>query len=158
MSKGYTVEVYKDGFVSNKTSVAKTGSGMVTVDVSLEPVNCTETEIILKPIYFENNRSGITEQAAEELDKLAYVMSQNEDLIIYAKSHTDSRGKDDYNMDLSERRANSTIQYIISKGISADRISGKGFGESELKVNCGLKCTEDEHALNRRSEFMIVRK
>jgi outer membrane protein OmpA-like peptidoglycan-associated protein len=47
-------------------------------------------------------------------------------------------------MDLSERRANSTIQYIISKGIS-DRISGKGFGESELKVNCGLKCTEDEH-------------
>jgi outer membrane protein OmpA-like peptidoglycan-associated protein len=82
-------------------------------------------------------------------------MSQNEDLIIYAKSHTDSRGND--YMDLSERRANSTIHYIISKGISADRISGKGFGESELKVNCGLKCTEDEHALNRRSEFMIVR-
>jgi hypothetical protein len=54
------------------------------------------------------------------------------------------------------KEANSTIQYI-SKGISADRISGKGFGESELKVNCGLKCTEDEHALNRRSEFMIVR-
>jgi hypothetical protein len=73
MSKGYTVEVYKDGFVSNKTSVAKTVSGMVTVDVSLEPVDVivTETEIILKPIYFENNRSGITEQAAEELDKLA---------------------------------------------------------------------------------------
>jgi outer membrane protein OmpA-like peptidoglycan-associated protein len=70
-----------------------------------------ETEIILKPIYFENNRSGITEQAAEELDKLAYVMSQNEDLIIYAKSHTDSR-VDDYNMDLSERRANSTIYFI----------------------------------------------
>jgi hypothetical protein len=71
MSKGYTVEVYKDGFVSNKTSVAKTVSGMVTVDVSLEPVDVivTETEIILKPIYFENN-SGITEQAAEELDKL----------------------------------------------------------------------------------------
>jgi outer membrane protein OmpA-like peptidoglycan-associated protein len=129
---------------------------MVTVDVSLEPVDVivTETEIILKPIYFENNRSGITEQAAEELDKLAYVMSQNEDLIIYAKSHTDSRGKDDYNMDLSERK-HSTIQYIISKGISADRISGKGFGESELKVNCGLKCTEDEHALNRRSVILL---
>jgi hypothetical protein len=93
MSKGYTVEVYKDGFVSNKTSVAKTVSGMVTVDVSLEPVDVIEqTEIILKPIYFDN-RSGITEQAAEELDKLAYVMSQNEDLIIYAKSHTDSRVK-----------------------------------------------------------------
>jgi hypothetical protein len=69
MSKGYTVEVYKDGFVSNKTSVAKTGSGMVTVDVSLEPVDVIVTETV-KPIYFENNRSGITEQAAEELDKL----------------------------------------------------------------------------------------
>jgi outer membrane protein OmpA-like peptidoglycan-associated protein len=116
MSKGYTVEVYKDGFVSNKTSVAKTVSGMVTVDVSLEPVDVivTETEIILKPIYFEN-RSGITEQAAEELDKLAYVMSQNEDLIIYAKSHTDSRGKDDYNMDLSERRANSNSLYNFKR-------------------------------------------
>jgi hypothetical protein len=72
MSKGYTVEVYKDGFVSNKTSVAKTGSGMVTVDVSLEPVDVVyRNRNNIKTIYFENNRSGITEQAAEELDKLA---------------------------------------------------------------------------------------
>jgi outer membrane protein OmpA-like peptidoglycan-associated protein len=61
-------------------------------------------------------------------------------------------------MDLSERRANSTIQYIFSKELVPINFR-KGFGESELKeVNCGLKCTEDEHALNRRSEFMIVRK
>jgi outer membrane protein OmpA-like peptidoglycan-associated protein/tetratricopeptide (TPR) repeat protein len=158
--KGYTVEVYKDGFISNKTSIAKTTSGMFTVEVSLEPVDVivTEIEIILSPIYFEFNKSSITKQSAEELDKLVYVMSQNEDLIIYAKSHTDSSGEDDYNMSLSERRANSTVKYIISKGISSERISGKGFGESELKVNCGVDCTEDEHALNRRSEFIIVKK
>ena len=157
--KGYIVEVYKDGFMSNKTTITKTDSGLFSVDVSLEPIDVivTETEIILKPIYFENNRSSITIQAAEELDKLVYLMSQNKDLVIYVKSHTDSRGKDDYNMDLSERRAKSTIQYIISKGISADKISGKGFGESELKVNC-LECTDEENALNRRSEFMIVKK
>lgn len=157
--KGYTVEVYKDGFISNKSAIAKTASGLFSVAVSLEPIDVvvTDTEIILKPIYFENNRSNITIQAAEELDKLVYVMSQNKDLVIFAKSHTDSRGKDDYNMNLSERRAHSTVQYIISKGISADNITGKGYGESELKINC-VKCTEDEHALNRRSEFMIVKK
>ena len=158
--KGYTVKVYKDGFISNESSIAKTDSGLLTVDVALEPIDVvvTETEIILKPIYFENNRGGITKQAAEELDKLAYIMTENTELSINVKSHTDSRGKDDYNMDLSERRANSTIKYLISKGVNADKISGKGFGESELKINCGLKCTEEEHALNRRSEFMVVKK
>jgi outer membrane protein OmpA-like peptidoglycan-associated protein/tetratricopeptide (TPR) repeat protein len=158
-NKGYTVEAYKDGFISNKTSIAKTDSGVVTIDVSLEPIDVvvTEVEIILKPIYFDYNKSAITKQAMEELDKLVYVMSQNEDLIIFAKSHTDSRGRDLYNMDLSERRANATVEYIISKGISVDRISGRGFGESELKVNCDSNCTQEEHALNRRSEFMIIK-
>jgi outer membrane protein OmpA-like peptidoglycan-associated protein len=158
--KGYTVEAYKDGFVLNKTSIAEKDSGLVTVNVSLEPIDIvvTEVEIILKPIYFEYNKSVITKLATEELDKLVYVMSQNEDLIIFAKSHTDSRGRDLYNMGLSERRANSTVEYMISKGVSADRISGKGFGESELKINCEPKCTQEEHALNRRSEFMIIKK
>jgi outer membrane protein OmpA-like peptidoglycan-associated protein len=158
--KGYTVEAYKDGFITNKMSIAKTASGMVTVAIALEPIDVivTETEIILKPIYFEYNKSGITKQAAEELDKLVYVMSENKELIIYVKSHTDSRGNDDYNMNLSERRSNATVQYVISKGISNGRISGKGLGESELKVSCVDDCTEEEHGLNRRSEFIIIKK
>ena len=85
-------------------------------------------------------------------------MSQNDKLIIFAKSHTDSRGTDEYNLKLSERRAEATVQYIVSKGISADRISGKGFGESEPKVNCTADCTFAEHAINRRSEFLIIKK
>jgi outer membrane protein OmpA-like peptidoglycan-associated protein len=158
--KGYTVEAYKDGFITNKMSIAKTASGMVTVAIALEPIDVivTETEIILKPIYFEYNKSGITKQAAEELDKLVYVMSENKELIIYVKSHTDSRGNDDYNMNLSERRSNATVQYVISKGISNGRISGKGLGESDLKVSCVDDCTEEEHGLNRRSEFIIIKK
>ncbi len=84
-------------------------------------------------------------------------MSQNDKLKIYVKAHTDSRGTDEFNLDLSERRANATVAYIISKGISVDKITGKGFGESEFKVNCQENCTEEEHALNRRSEFMIVK-
>jgi outer membrane protein OmpA-like peptidoglycan-associated protein len=84
-------------------------------------------------------------------------MKNNDKMVILAKSHTDSRGSDKYNLTLSERRAKSTVQYIISKGIAADRISGKGMGELESKVDCGNDCNEEQHALNRRSEFLIVK-
>jgi outer membrane protein OmpA-like peptidoglycan-associated protein len=157
--KTYTIEVYKDGFVSKSFPVAKINEGQVIIDAAINPIEVivTETEIILNPIYFEFNKSNITKQGATELDKLVYIMSQNDKLIIYAKSHTDSRGSDAYNLDLSDKRAKSTIQYIISKGISSDKISGKGYGESEPKVNCLESCTEEEHAMNRRSEFMIIK-
>ncbi|MFV8341335.1 OmpA family protein [Flavobacterium sp. XS2P39] len=155
----YTIEVFKDGYVSKSFPVAKIEEGKITIDATIDPIELvvTETEIVLKPIYFEYNKSNITKKGAAELDKLAYVMSQNDKLRIYVKSHTDSRGTDEFNMDLSERRANATVAYIVSKGINADNITGKGFGESEFKVDCQDKCTDDEHALNRRSEFIIVK-
>jgi outer membrane protein OmpA-like peptidoglycan-associated protein len=157
--KGYTIEVYKDGFVSKSFPVAKIKEGELVIDAAINPIEVivTETEIILNPIYFEFNKSNITKQGAAELDKLVYVMSQNDKLVIYAKSHTDSRGSDAYNLDLSDKRAKSTIQYVISKGISPDKISGKGYGKSEPKVNCQDNCTDEEHAMNRRSEFIIVK-
>ncbi|MFV5686465.1 OmpA family protein [Flavobacterium sp. GB2R13] len=157
--KPYLLEVHKDGFITKSFPVSKIEKGTVSIDAAIDPIEVivTEKEIILNPIYFEYNKSNITKQGAKELDKLVYVMSQNDKLVIYVKSHTDSRGSDEYNLDLSDRRANATIQYIVSKGISADKISGKGFGESEPKVACGDNCTDDEHALNRRSEFMIIK-
>jgi len=78
-------------------------------------------------------------------------------MVIFAKSHTDNRGSDKYNLNLSDRRAKATVQYLISKGIAKDRISGQGFGESEPKVVCE-ECTEEQFAQNRRSEFLIVKK
>ena len=157
--KPYTIEVFKDGYVSKSFPVAKISQGKVIVDAVIDPIEVivTETEIILNPIYFEYNKSNITKKGAAELDKLVYVMSQNDKLKIYVKAHTDSRGTDEFNLDLSERRANATVAYIVSKGISIDKITGKGFGESEFKVDCQENCTEEEHALNRRSEFMILK-
>ncbi|MFV8339999.1 OmpA family protein [Flavobacterium sp. LB3P21] len=157
--KPYTIEVFKDGYVSKSFPVAKINQGKVIVDAVIDPIEVivTETEIILNPIYFEYNKSNITKNGAAELDKLVYVMSQNDKLKIYVKAHTDSRGTDEFNLDLSERRANATVAYIVSKGINIDKITGKGFGESEFKVDCQENCTEEEHALNRRSEFMIVK-
>jgi outer membrane protein OmpA-like peptidoglycan-associated protein len=84
-------------------------------------------------------------------------MKNNEKLIIFVKSHTDNRGTDEFNLLLSDKRAKSTIQYVISNGIDPNRISGKGFGETEPKVDCKENCTEEAHEQNRRSEFLIVK-
>ena len=156
--KQFSIDVYKDGFVTKSFPIASK-EGKTVTEAAVEPIDVTvtETEIILNPIYFYSNKSDITERGAAELDKLIYVMSQNNALKIDVKAHTDSRGTDKYNLDLSERRAKSTVAYIISKGINVDRISGKGYGESVPKIDCQDKCTELEYALNRRSEFIIVK-
>ena len=156
--KQFSIDVYKDGYVTKSFPITSK-EGKTVTEAAIEPVDVTvtETEIILNPIYFYSNKSDITERGAAELDKLIYVMSQNNALKIDVKAHTDSRGTDKYNLDLSERRAKSTVAYIISKGINVDRISGKGYGESVPKIDCQDKCTELEYALNRRSEFIIVK-
>lgn len=157
--KDYTIQAAKDGFEGNSFPVAKSKGPEAKIDAKLQPIDVivTPTEIILNPIFFEYDKNNITQQGAFELDKLVQVMKNNPNMVIFAKSHTDNRGSDAYNMSLSERRAKSTVQYVISKGIDATRIEGKGFGESEPKVQCA-ECTEDQHSQNRRSEFMIVKK
>lgn len=118
-------------------------------------------KVDINPIYFEYDKSAITPQAAAELDKVVYIMQNFPSLVIKIESHTDSRGKDAYNLKLSEERAQSTYNYILSKGISSTRIeSVKGYGESQLRNKCsnGVKCSEEEHLLNRRSDFIIVKK
>jgi outer membrane protein OmpA-like peptidoglycan-associated protein len=156
----YSIQSGKDGFESGVFPVAKTKGGKVNVEAALNPIDVivTEKEVVLKEINFEYNKANITQEGAFELDKLVQVMKNNEAMVILVKAHTDNRGRDKYNLDLSDRRAKSTVQYVISKGISADRISGKGYGESEPKIDCKEACTEEEHAQNRRSEFLIVKK
>ena len=155
----YSAQVSKQGYESGVFEVAKAENSQVVVEALLNPIMpiITEREVILQPIYFEFNKSNITAEGAAELDKLVAVMNEYPTMVIFAKSHTDSRGSDKYNINLSDRRAKSTVQYLISKGISKERISGQGFGEIEPKVPC-KPCTEQEHAQNRRSEFLIVKK
>lgn len=157
--KDFSISATRSGFENAVATMTKSEGGDQMVEILMEPIKpiITETEVILNPIYFEFNRSNITKQGAEELDRLVEVMKEHPEMVIFAKSHTDSRGSDKYNMNLSERRAKATVQYIISKGIAKDRISGQGFGESEPKVDC-KKCTDEEYAQNRRSEFLIVKK
>lgn len=158
--RAYTIQVSKDGYESASFPVAGSKGGQQRVNAALDPIEViiTETEVILKPIHFEFDKSNITAEGAFELDKLVQVMKQNPEMVIFAKAHTDNRGSDKYNQNLSSRRAQATVQYIISKGIAKERISGKGFGESEPKTDCKENCTEEQHAENRRSEFLIVKK
>lgn len=153
------LEVVMDGFESKKTTVEGTQEKNVNVTISLDPIDkiIGDDMIALNPIYFEFDRSNITNDAAFELDKLVQVMNKYPDMVIDVTAHTDNRGSDAYNMRLSDRRAKTTVQYVISKGIDAGRISGAGKGESMPKVDCGTNCTEDEFQQNRRSEFRIVK-
>lgn len=112
----------------------------------------------LNPIYFDFDRSFIREDAEFELQKVLAVLEDNPTVAIDIRSHTDSRGDDSYNMRLSERRAASTKNYLIAKGIDPARLTSKGYGESQLVNECsnGVPCTEEQHQNNRRSEFIIV--
>ncbi|MDY8137905.1 OmpA family protein [Aquimarina sp. 2201CG5-10] len=113
----------------------------------------------LKPIYFDFDQSYIRSDASVELARVIEVMNQYPTMKIDVRSHTDSHGEDAYNLALSEKRAKATVAYMISKGIAADRLTGKGYGETEPVNECGnnTNCKKGEYQLNRRSEFIIVK-
>ncbi|KOS06934.1 cell envelope biogenesis protein OmpA [Flavobacterium akiainvivens] len=156
--RAYTIQASAPEYESNTFPVAKTKGGVVNVAANLNPIKkvVQEDVVVLNEIYFEYDKSNITKEAAFELDKLVEVLKKYPNMVIMVKSHTDSRGSDKYNMRLSDRRAKSTVQYVISKGIDKKRISGQGYGESQPKVKC-TECTDEQHAQNRRSEFIIVK-
>ncbi len=116
--------------------------------------------LVIKPVFFEYESSYLTKQAKKELLKVVDIMKKNPDLVIQATSHTDAKGPEKYNMWMSERRAKRTIEYIIKRGIDRKRISGKGYGESKLINDCteGDDCTDEQRAINRRTEFVVVKK
>ncbi len=113
----------------------------------------------LQIIYFDLDKSFIRPDAEVELQKIIATLKQNPSLKIDVRSHTDSRANNNYNMYLSERRAKSTIKYIVEKGgIDRSRVIGRGYGETSLINECadGVNCSEEKHQLNRRSEFIVL--
>ena len=112
----------------------------------------------LDPIYFDLDDSQIRADAEVELQKIVAVLKKYPEMKIDIRSHTDSRAGDAYNMLLSEKRAQATLSYLRNQGISSKRISGKGYGETQLINHCenNVPCSEQEHQLNRRSEFIIL--
>ena len=154
----HVVQAFMRGFEPNSVSVDAMEKGAVSKTIKLRPIEAiiVDDKIELDPILFDYNKHNIKPQAAFELDKLVEIMKKYPNLKINVESHTDNQGNADYNRELSEKRAQSTVQYVISQGIDASRISGKGFGEDKPAVACGSNCTDAEHQKNRRSEFIII--
>lgn len=127
------------------------------VKVPIVPGKDLSDILKLNPIYFDYNGYKIRESSKAELDKVVDVLKVRPSLSIKINSHTDSRGKDDFNMKLSQNRAKATMDYIVLHGIEKERVSAEGFGETRLINKCsnGVPCSETEHQQNRRSEFIV---
>lgn len=117
-----------------------------------------ESHLTINNIYYDFDRSFIREDAAVELDKLAKLLHRHRSITIFLGSHTDMRGSDQYNVALSNRRAQSAIDYLVDLGISEDRLTSQGYGEVNLANGCGnnVDCNETQHQLNRRTEFQLI--
>lgn len=161
----YILRVAKDGFKAHEEMVTTRENQKVEVELALERL---EDRILVEDgikklktdmIYFDFDKSAIRPDAAEELDKLVSVMQEYPEMIIKIESHTDSRGRADYNKYLSGLRAKASRDYLIQQGIASDRIeSAIGYGEEHLLNECNgkVRCKAMEHERNRRSEFIIV--
>ena len=128
------------------------------VDLNLIPL-CFGSEIVINPIFFDFDKWNIRTDAQYELENIVSVMRDHPEMVIKIESHTDSRGSDKYNIKLSDRRAKSTRDYLLSRNIAPERIeSAIGYGETQLLNECsnGVKCSKEKHQKNRRSKFLIV--
>ena len=167
----YYIKTEKADYNTVETpTITANESGKTFVPIELEkPVKVVKVNDDLfkafgiKIIYFDLDKSFIRADAAVELAKILDVLEQNPTMEIDVRSHTDCRQTAKYNMSLSDRRAKSTIAWLVDKGINKARLTGRGYGESQLVNNCACEptnesnCTEDQHQANRRSEFIITK-
>lgn len=158
----YSVVANQQGRYSQTEFVSTKGlDRSQTLYVTLKLGVCelkNDAEFVLKNIFYDFDKSDIRPDAALVLDNVVAILKQNPTLKIELSSHTDSRGNDDYNLKLSQRRADAAVKYIVSKGISASRVVAKGYGEKRLLNRCGngVQCSEEEHQINRRTEIKIL--
>ncbi|EAZ81436.1 OmpA family protein [Algoriphagus machipongonensis] len=162
----FTIIASKGGYFSKSIPYTTRGKTPNPEDLIQEVTNITldttivldqlilDKSIVLENIYYDLDKADIRPDAAVELDKLVQILKDNPSIKIELSSHTDDRSSDEYNQDLSQRRAQSAVDYIVSQGISADRLVAKGYGESQLIIENAT--TEEEHQTNRRTEFKVI--
>ena len=164
--KDYVLLVEKKGFITKREPFSMDGKSIppiflnkvltdttYRITVKLDDLELNKT-FTLENIYYDLNKYNIRSDAAVELDKLVQILKDNPTVKIELASHTDARDTDSYNQTLSQRRAESAVSYLESKGIDADRLTAKGYGERQLIVQNAK--TEEEHQRNRRTEFTVL--
>lgn len=166
-NKKYYVRASKEEYETTEKSfgpVTKTGESKLDIELkrNIFPVEVgTDLAKILDVsiIYFDLDKWNIRPDAAEDLEKIIAVMNQYPNMTIDIRSHTDSRQTHKYNELLSDRRAKSTLEFMVKNGINRNRLTAKGYGETQLVNNCSddIPCSEAEHQKNRRSEFIVLK-
>ncbi|WP_337966481.1 OmpA family protein [uncultured Flavobacterium sp.] len=164
--KSYNVRAEKVEFSTKEVNITIGKlTGKTNLPIALDPETCKVTVgddlgkcFKIKMIYFDLDKSNIRTEAALDLEKILVVLNDNPTMKLDIRSHTDSRASFKYNEALSDRRAKSTIQWLIKNGVAPNRLTGKGYGETQLVNKCAddVPCTEAEHQENRRSEFIIT--
>ncbi|MCK5457163.1 MAG: OmpA family protein, partial [Melioribacteraceae bacterium] len=158
-NKNYVATSELEGYMNESISFTTIGRPFGTIK---EIINVEKVEIgqkfTMENIFYDYDKWDILPESEIELDKLVKIMNDNPDWKVELGSHTDSRGSDSYNESLSQKRSDSAVEYIVTNGISKRRIVAKGYGETQLVNKCddGVKCTDAEHRINRRTEFKIT--
>lgn len=163
----YRINVIAEDFNTAEVIVIiPNASGTTIANFGLEKIRVVIKEgddlfkvLKMEPIYFDYDDAEIRLDAAQELAKVVAVLKEYPLMSVDVRSHTDSRGKDSYNLKLSDKRAKATTQWIIDQGIDSSRVNGRGYGETQLLNDCsnGVNCSDREHQINRRSEFIVLK-
>ena len=168
-NKVYKIEGHRSFYIPAIEEFNTNEEGKIEFNIELEIESYDDAEEIvvtktdgyiyieLENIYFDLDKWNIKPQAAKTLNVLVDLLKKYPRMEIQLGAHTDSRSSDAYNIKLSNNRARATLDYLVSNGIDTNRLKSKGFGESQPLVACGDTCTEDEHAINRRCEFIILK-
>ncbi len=156
----YYIAGSKEGYLTSSKTIeteCKTRNDTLFVEIILDKLKIDQP-IVLKNIYYDFDKSFIRNDATADLNKVVQIMKDNPDILVELGSHTDARGSDEYNIKLSQRRADAAVKYIISKGINKTRITAKGYGETQHLNECSndVECSEEAHQLNRRTEFKVT--
>lgn len=139
----YSIELFMECYDDAEEIITKRQDGKV--------------QIVLENIYFDLNKWEVKPEAANVLNVLVDLLKKYNEMEIQLGAHTDSRSSETFNLTLSKRRAAATLEYLVENGIERKRLKSKGFGESVPLIKCGNNCTEDEHSINRRCEFIILK-
>lgn len=160
----YKLTATKNGYFSNSSWVSTKGkrsqdSTLIYLYSTIELEKIFPQKMLVIPnIYYDYDKATLRPESKLVLDSITIFFKENPDLKIELGSHTDSRGSDAYNLKLSQARAQSAVDYLISKGVPAETLTAKGYGETKLVNNCtnGVKCSEEEHQKNRRTTFRVI--
>ncbi len=161
-NKTYTLSGKKDKYFSQVETIEtsdfdRNTTLFVKLEICMEKVDCGEA-LNLRDIQYDLDKFYLRNEAKIELDRLVLFMKDYPAITVELSSHTDSQGSDSYNMSLSQQRADAAVDYMVSQGIARTRLTGRGYGETQLLNNCanGVNCSKSQHQINRRTEMKVI--